>query len=163
MIVCVFIVIFLCLGSAEVCRECIDSGITYGHRKRNKDILAWAKKKRRFIKREELIAFLSDIPEPSVHQPNHPDLSSSRMEDDHVTTPVGGCCYPTNSLGSPRRRFLCREELQPSDGDLFTQREMGRKRQNSFGCDMTGVNTSVGANVGSNSSEFGPMLKRIKL
>ena len=121
-------------------------------------MLAWAKKRKRFIKREDLIAFLTDKPEPTMPQPNSVDNASSRMEDEH-TMPVSS---PVSALSSPRRRLLCKEEL-PSEADMFAQRDMGRKRQNSF-FDMTGINASLGATLGcSNSSEFGPLMKRIKL
>ena len=152
------------LGSADVCRQCIDSGVRYGHRKRNKDILAWAKKKKRFIKREDLIAFLSDKPEPTIPHPGHSDLSSPRMEDEYVlpvSSPVSSCCF-SGSMGSPRRRLMCREDIPPSEGDVLPQ---CRKRQSNFSFDMTGINASLGsATVGcGNSSEFGPLIKRIRL
>ncbi len=140
-----------------MCEQCIDSGIRYGSRRRTNDVLAWAKKKKRFIKREDLIAFLSDKPEPTLPQPNPADISSARMEDEHfmsVPSPVGSCCF-SNSVGSPRRRLMCREDVPP-EGDIFSQRDSSRKRQNNFNFEMGGINST------SSTSEFGPLMKRIK-
>ena len=46
----------------EVCRAGMEAGIQQGQKKRNREIMAWAKKKRKVIKREELLAFLSNRP-----------------------------------------------------------------------------------------------------
>lgn len=51
-------------GASEVCKQSMESGTKYGQRKRTKEIVAWAKKKRRHIRREELLAFLLDKPYP---------------------------------------------------------------------------------------------------
>ena len=40
----------------------MEAGIQQGQKKRNREIMAWAKKKRKVIKREELLAFLSNRP-----------------------------------------------------------------------------------------------------
>lgn len=40
----------------------MDSGAKFGQRKRTKDVIAWAKKKRKHIRRDELLAFLLDKP-----------------------------------------------------------------------------------------------------
>lgn len=40
-------------------RNCCDMGIEAGKQKRNKEIMSWAKKKRRNIRKEELIAYLA--------------------------------------------------------------------------------------------------------
>lgn len=165
-------VISIDIESADVCRQCIDSGVRYGHRKRNKDVLAWARKRKRYIKREDLIAFLSDMPEPTMPQ------ADPKMEDDtHLhpitTSPVS---FPS-TIGSPRRRILCPREEPPlppslvSETDLLGQRDLSRKRQNNFSFDMSGVNASLGATIGNNGgssttttcTEFGPLMKRIKL
>lgn len=138
-------------GSAEVCRQCIDCGVHYGHRKRTKDVLAWAKKKKKFIKREELIAFLLDKPEQS----SLCELTSSRMEDtnDLAASPMTSCGY---SIPSPRRRLLCREDLPISDTEMFSSRDLSRKRQNSLNFDING-----GGGVAS-CGDIGPLMKRIK-
>jgi hypothetical protein len=131
-------------GSADVCRQCIDCGARYGYRRRTKDVLSWAEKKKRFIKREELIAFLLDKPEQTS------DLSS-RMEDEIVSNP---CCLSVQAP-SPRRRMICREDFSMTDQSseqpvLF--KDCSRKRQNSV---------DLGSNITS-YSEFGPITKRIK-
>ncbi|XP_056262576.1 UPF0472 protein C16orf72 homolog isoform X2 [Pseudoliparis swirei] len=44
--------------SAEAHQRSCDRGIQIGHQRRNKDMLAWVKKRRRTIRREDLISFL---------------------------------------------------------------------------------------------------------
>lgn len=50
---------FSCLiESVEANQRSYDRGIQIGHQCRNKDVLAWVKKRRRTIRREDLISFL---------------------------------------------------------------------------------------------------------
>lgn len=51
-------------GSSEVCRQCMECGVKYGQRKRTRELVAWTKKKRKHIRRDELLAFLLDKPHP---------------------------------------------------------------------------------------------------
>jgi hypothetical protein len=51
-------------GSLDVCRQCVECGVKHGQRKRTRDIVTWLKKKRKVIRREELLAFLLDKPYP---------------------------------------------------------------------------------------------------
>ncbi|XP_067673318.1 HUWE1-associated protein modifying stress responses-like [Haliotis asinina] len=44
--------------SVDTVRNCIDMGVQCGRQHKTRDIIAWAKKKRRHIRREELLAFL---------------------------------------------------------------------------------------------------------
>ncbi|XP_047427261.1 telomere attrition and p53 response 1 protein-like isoform X1 [Mugil cephalus] len=44
--------------SVEAHQRSFDRGIQMGHQRRNKDMLAWVKKRRRTIRREDLISFL---------------------------------------------------------------------------------------------------------
>ena len=144
-------------GSAEVCRQCMECGVRYGQRKKTKDIVAWAKKKRRLIKREELLAFLLDKPYP-------PDPSSTERMDDvsdlsmvhqrplqSTCGTVAGhnclqtpCC--TSPLPSPRRgRALFREDQGDNDMVYSSVRDTTsgsnsggvRKRQTNLSSDFT--------------------------
>lgn len=58
----------------------MEAGIQQGQKKRNREIMAWAKKKRKVIKREELLAFLSNKPyretSPLYNSGSLPDASS---------------------------------------------------------------------------------------
>lgn len=45
-------------------RRCSDLGIEVGKQKRSKEIMNWARKKRRMIRREDLLAYLSGKPPP---------------------------------------------------------------------------------------------------
>ncbi len=90
---CEFLLIpnsLLCPGSSEVCRQCMECGARYGQRRKTRDVIAWAKKKRRLIKREELLAFLLDKPYPP-----DPSLSESqvRMEDYTSDLPPLSCSH----------------------------------------------------------------------
>ena len=50
--------------SGEVCSRGIDLGIDYGYQKRTREILNWLKKKKKAVKRDELLAFLSGLSQP---------------------------------------------------------------------------------------------------
>lgn len=93
----------LAVGASEMCRQCMDSGTKYGQRKRTKEIVAWAKKKRKHIRREELLAFLLDKP--------CTDSSSLTSTLTSATTAV------SSPISSPRRRALLRDEPPPWNND----------------------------------------------
>ena len=161
--------IVLAVGSADVCRQCTECGIKYGHRKRTKELVAWAKKKRRSIHREELLAFLLDKPYPDSSPPSSTVAAADKLEDfsdmsisqraphshSAAAATVSGLnclqnpCY-TNPLTSPRRRALFREELSEGGEHFSVRLESGRKRPN----------------TGNIQFEFGsdtPMAKRMRL
>ncbi len=76
-------------------KRSFDLGIQIGHQRRNKDVLAWVKKRRRTIRREELISFLCGkappprtsraAPKLTVMSPNRPPSSDtvSSVETDY--------------------------------------------------------------------------------
>jgi hypothetical protein len=93
----------------------MDSGTKYGQRKRTKEVIAWAKKKRKHIRREELLAFLLDKP--------CADSSSITTANTATNSP----------MSSPRRRALLKDEPPWSnDGDVYSINNSrdgsGRKR-----------------------------------
>uniref|UniRef100_A0A8C4MZ70 HUWE1 associated protein modifying stress responses n=1 Tax=Eptatretus burgeri TaxID=7764 RepID=A0A8C4MZ70_EPTBU len=53
---------------AEVHRRSYDHGIQFGTQRRTCDVLAWVKKRRRTIRREDLISFLCGKSPPPIHQ-----------------------------------------------------------------------------------------------
>lgn len=113
-----------------MCRQCIDSGSRYGQRKKTRELIAWAKKKRRHIKREELIAFLMDKPDPPP--PQGPELASPLMEESRELSPMAGTplsgCFSNGA--SPRRRMVCRDDAAMGDSEMFSSpRDLARKRQ----------------------------------
>ena len=65
--------------SQDVCRRNLDLGIQYGNVRRTKEILNWARKRRRNIRREDLIAFLCGRPPPVRHRPASVSRSTSRV------------------------------------------------------------------------------------
>ena len=56
--------------AGDVCSHGIDLGIDYGYQKRNREVLNWLKKKKKCIKREDLVAFLCGV--PYTPPPEHP-------------------------------------------------------------------------------------------
>uniref|UniRef100_A0A8C2EHJ8 Chromosome 16 open reading frame 72 n=1 Tax=Cyprinus carpio TaxID=7962 RepID=A0A8C2EHJ8_CYPCA len=73
--------------SVDAHKRSFDLGIQIGHQRRNKDVLAWVKKRRRTIRREELISFLCGkappprtsraAPKLTVMSPNRPPSSDT--------------------------------------------------------------------------------------
>lgn len=84
----------------EVCRAGMEAGIQQGQKKRNREIMAWAKKKRKVIKREELLAFLSNRPyretSPLYNNSGVPDTSSHLFSN---TDPLHNSSNNTNTFG----------------------------------------------------------------
>ena len=69
-------------GSLEVCRQCVECGVKHGQRKRTRDIVTWLKKKRRVIRRDELLAFLLDKPyTPDSAHSQHLYFGSGEADD----------------------------------------------------------------------------------
>ena len=171
------LLIVILTDSSEVCKQCTECGARYGHRKRTKEIVTWAKKKQRYIRREELIAFLLDKP--------YMDNSSSDKLDDHhsdqamigqrpitaassamVTTGLNFPSQCGNFMASPlpspspRRRALHnKEEATVLESEHFPFGVNGRKRQSSGStCSSTGLAfdfSSIGADA--------PLAKRMRL
>lgn len=162
--------------SSEVCKQCTECGARYGHRKRTKEIVTWAKKKQRYIRREELIAFLLD-------KPYMDNSSSDKLDDLHSDLPTlgqrpittassamvpNGLSFPSqcgNFMASPvpspsRRRTLHnKEDATVLESEHFPFGVNGRKRQASGStCSSTGLAfdfSSIGADA--------PLAKRIRL
>lgn len=57
-------VVFFPIESLELHKKGLDAGHRAGLRRRNKDILSWAKKKRKYIKREDLLSYLAGRTSP---------------------------------------------------------------------------------------------------
>lgn len=55
--------------SSEAIRRTSELGVQCGYQRRNKEILSWARKKRRHIRREDLLAYLAGKPPPP--RPQH--------------------------------------------------------------------------------------------
>ncbi|CAL8317318.1 unnamed protein product [Arctogadus glacialis] len=61
--------------SVESHQRSFDLGIQLGHQRRNKDVLAWVKKRRRTIRREDLISFLCGKAPPPRSSRTNPRLA----------------------------------------------------------------------------------------
>lgn len=132
-------------GASEVCKQCMDSGARYGQRKRTKELVAWAKKKRKLIRRDELLAFLMDKP---YQQQQSSGLNPTTTNDDSAElSPVsnqkppppppgfmqGHCPASFGPISSPRRRALLKDEppSRSNDGEIYGiggKEGSGRKR-----------------------------------
>jgi hypothetical protein len=65
MITLLFSFSFFLIESVDTHQRSFDIGIQIGYQRRNKDVLAWVKKRRRTIRREDLISFLcGKVPPP---------------------------------------------------------------------------------------------------
>ena len=166
-----------------MCKQCTECGARYGHRKRTKEIVTWAKKKQRYIRREELIAFLLD-------KPYLENSSSDKLDDFHhcelpigvgqkqLTTPTPAIVppglgfqsqcgsYMTSPLPSPspnrRRALLNKEEASVLESEHFTFSGVsGRKRQASGStCSSSGgLSFDFSSTIGSEA----PLAKRMRL
>lgn len=62
--------------AGDVCSHGIDLGIDYGYQKRNRELINWLKKKKKCIKREDLVAFLCGVPysPPPEHPVSHVEV-----------------------------------------------------------------------------------------
>lgn len=166
--------------SSEVCKQCTECGAAYGHRKRTKEIVTWAKKKQRYIRREELIAFLLD-------KPYLENSSSDKLDDFHCELPIVGqkqlttstsaivppglgfqsqcgSFMTTSPLPSPspnrRRALLNKEEASVLESEHFTFGVSGRKRQASGSmCSSSGLSFDFSSTIGSEA----PLPKRMRL
>ena len=59
--------VYVCLcvtDSVELHRRALELGVQLGHRKRTKELVAWAKRRRRNVKRDELLAVLDSRTTP---------------------------------------------------------------------------------------------------
>lgn len=85
---------FVSSESMEARQRSYDLGIHLGYQRRNKDVIAWVKKRRRTIRREDLISFLcGKVPPPrtarapprvamvSASRPSPPETGSSVETD----------------------------------------------------------------------------------
>ena len=173
-LLCMYITFFysrVLLGASEICRQCMESGGKYGQRKRNKEIIAWAKKKRKVIHREELLAFLLDKPYPDTSPPSpldrHEDFCSdlppSVTHQHQRSTPA--VTYPPQcgvnnyslSAPSPRKRALFKDDsscmMMNSGSEIFGV--SGRKRPAN--------STSSGSGVPFEFGQDTPVAKRMRL
>ncbi|XP_065580211.1 HUWE1-associated protein modifying stress responses-like isoform X3 [Artemia franciscana] len=62
--------------SNDSVRISMDKGIQVGYQRRNKEKAQWAKRKRRNIKRDELLSFLAGKPPPPPHSSSSFRVSS---------------------------------------------------------------------------------------
>ena len=83
--------------SLDIQKKNLDAGYLVGHKKRNREVIAWVKKKKRSIRRDELLSYLSGLSPPRYQ----------RVEgvDDRAGEDIGVQCTGTfgltNSLHNP--------------------------------------------------------------
>lgn len=79
-------ILFFCIAEAmEAQKKSFELGLQLGYNKRLRDIMTWAKKRRRHIRREELMGFLCGKTPPPVknhrHSPPRSRVSSRSHSD----------------------------------------------------------------------------------
>uniref|UniRef100_A0A3Q2YKN4 HUWE1 associated protein modifying stress responses a n=1 Tax=Hippocampus comes TaxID=109280 RepID=A0A3Q2YKN4_HIPCM len=72
--------------SVEAHQRSFDRGIQIGHQRRNKDMLAWVKKRRRTIRREDLISFLCGKAPP--HRSSRANTRLAMVAPSRANSPV---------------------------------------------------------------------------
>lgn len=91
------LVTILYKDSLDVNKRNFDAGYQLGHKKRNREVIAWAKKKKRAIRRDELLSYLSG------HSP--PRYQRVDAMDDRANEDIGvqrtGTFSLANSLHNP--------------------------------------------------------------
>ena len=102
------------VDGADAYKRGMDVGFQSGYQKRNKDVLSWAKKKKKIILREELLSYLAGRSPPRrTHEVRHTSTTTlgsnsmilpPGMDSDSVDTGVQ--CY-----GSPFSAFAVRPEI----------------------------------------------------
>lgn len=96
--------------SSESLRRTTELAMQCGYQKRNRELLSWAKKKRRNIRREDLLAYLSGKPLPPRSTTHHTHRGSPRHRN--ISPPPG--VAPPESLGSDADLHTFREALARS-------------------------------------------------
>ncbi|XP_059618010.1 HUWE1-associated protein modifying stress responses [Phlebotomus argentipes] len=70
--------------STEGLRRIGDVAVQCGYQRRNKEIAAWAKKRRRNIRREDLLSYLAGKPPPPLHVSRASQMRSSPKPEQHI-------------------------------------------------------------------------------
>lgn len=83
--------------SLDVQKKNLDAGYLLGHKKRNREMIAWAKKKKRSIRRDELLSYLSGRSPPRYQRVDGVD---DRASED-IGVQCAGTFGLTNSLHNP--------------------------------------------------------------
>ena len=71
--------IFNLTDSIDTNKRNFDAGYQLGHKKRNREVIAWAKKKKRSIRRDELLSYLSGSSPPRYQRS---DSVEDKMSED---------------------------------------------------------------------------------
>ncbi|KAF2896216.1 hypothetical protein ILUMI_09960 [Ignelater luminosus] len=101
--------------SCEGLRRANELGMQCGYQKRNRELLSWAKKKRRNIQREDLLAYLSGKPlppRPNNHHNHHLSHHRASPRPRNISPPPG--VAPPESLGSDADLHTFRDALARS-------------------------------------------------
>ncbi len=106
-----------CLSSEsmEARQRSYDLGIHLGYQRRNKDVIAWVKKRRRTIRREDLISFLcGKVPPPRTARapPRVAMVSASRPSPPETGSSVETDLQPVREAIALHGRSKCHVQLQ---------------------------------------------------
>ncbi|CAD1469897.1 unnamed protein product, partial [Heterotrigona itama] len=119
-------------NSMDSMRRCSELGIEMGRQKRSKEIMNWARKKRRMIRREDLLAYLAGKPPPprshshrSSPKPRMMVCSSSPSETSAPNMVVAPTPIPGNNQDPELHTF--REAIALSGSPI--SRRTGRQAE----------------------------------
>lgn len=88
------IIIFSFIDSVDMNKRNFEAGYQIGHKKRNREVIAWAKKKKRSIRRDELLSYLSGRSPPRYQRGD--------SVEDRASEDVGNqCTNAYNALHNP--------------------------------------------------------------
>uniref|UniRef100_A0A3Q3ERD5 CP072 protein n=1 Tax=Labrus bergylta TaxID=56723 RepID=A0A3Q3ERD5_9LABR len=99
--------------SMEARQRSYDLGIHLGYQRRNKDVIAWVKKRRRTIRREDLISFLcGKVPPPRTTRapPRVAMVSASRPTQPETGSSVETDLQPFREAIALQGRMICHVE-----------------------------------------------------
>ncbi|XP_023210399.1 HUWE1-associated protein modifying stress responses-like [Centruroides vittatus] len=113
-------------------KRVVDMGFQWGYQRRNKDLIAWAKRRKQHIRREDLIAFLSGRTPPQ-HIWNNP---RQRLSYDGIRTPPTSLARITVP---PDSEVLLPDESREPDLETFRE----AIALSSLNCTMSGTNVSL--------------------
>ena len=130
--------IFHFIDSIDTNKRNFDAGYQLGHKKRNREVIAWAKKKKRSIRRDELLSYLSGRSPPRYQrgdsiEDRSPDDMGMPCANEYSTlhNPLLPPVVPTVGFSSWNRRRNSKSDVFDDDingREIFRE---SRKRSHS--------------------------------
>jgi hypothetical protein len=124
---------FYFTDSIDTNKRSFDAGYQLGHKKRNREVIAWAKKKKRLIRRDELLSYLGGKSPPryqrgdSVEDRSSEDMQSANAYNT-LHNPLLPPVVPTVGFTGWNRRRNSRTDTFDNDIESHELFREGRKR-----------------------------------